>query len=138
MQILSALNRRQWLAFGTIYPALYALCYWLTVACPGYFSQSCLGAVDNGPMVILALCAFDPEGPIMRWAERLARYECLSWLKSPVFLAALVSAVLNTGTDGAGALADPTSCFVGVVFGCSIMIFILPLIYKLRTKKASA
>jgi hypothetical protein len=91
--------------------------------------------LDNGPLIYLGLLGLDPEGPVMKWFNRLAKNKTWAiWLKNPLYLTVLINALINTATDGAGAAGDPTSSFVGVTFGCLIVIIILPIMWKLRSK----
>jgi len=130
------MNWKQHLAFLTIYPLCYIICYKLTMACPGWFSQSCLGMLDNGPLIYFGLLGLDPEGPVMKWFKKLdLGDEWMGWLRHPLFLVVFVNALLNTGTDGIGAAGDPTSSVVGVTFGCLLVLVVLPVAWKLRTKK---
>jgi len=111
------LNWKQHVAFVVVYIICYIVCYQLTMFNPEYFSQSCLGMLDNGPLIYLGLLGLDPEGPVMKWFEKLkCDGKWLGWLKSPLFLAVFINATVNTMTDGFGALGDPTSSFIGVVF----------------------
>jgi hypothetical protein len=91
--------------------------------------------LDNGPLIYLGLLGLDPEGPVMKWFDRL---ECngpwMGWLKNPLFLVVFVNAALNTGTDAIGASGDPTSSLFGVTFGCLIVLVIFPVAWRLRTK----
>ena len=129
-----ALNWRQHLSFIVVYSACYSVCYYLTIIEPGWFSQSCLGMLDNGPLIYLGLLGLDPEGPVMKWFAQLPwRGKWGGWLKSPLYLAVFINAIVNTMTDGFGALGDPTSSFVGVTFGCLIVLVILPIVWRLRT-----
>ena len=90
--------------------------------------------LDNGPLIYLGLLGLDPEGPIVKWFDSLScEGSWLGWLKNPVFLTVFINAVLNTMTDGFGALGDPTSSFVGVVFGCLSAIIVLPIVWRLRS-----
>jgi len=89
--------------------------------------------LDNGPLIYLGLLGLDPEGPVMKWFDNLScEGEWSSWLKSPLFLAVFINAVVNTMTDGFGALGDPTSSFTGVTFGCLVVLVILPIVWRLR------
>lgn len=131
-----SLNWKQHLAFAAVYTACYALCYYLTEISPEWFSQSCLGMLDNGPLIYLGLLGMDPEGPVMQWFEKLpAQSDWMSWLKNPVFLAVFINALVNTTTDGIGALGDPVSSFVGVTFGCLCVMVIFPVAWVLRCGK---
>jgi hypothetical protein len=89
--------------------------------------------LDNGPLIYLGLLGLDPEGPVMKRFGRLScRGKWNGWLKNPLYLAVFINAVVNTATDGFGALGDPTSSFVGVVFGCLSVIIILPIVWRVR------
>jgi hypothetical protein len=134
-KFFKALNWKQHTAFVLIYGLCYSLCYYLTITHPSHFSQSCLGVLDNGPLIYLGLLGLDPEGPIMKWFGNLSyKGPWTGWLKSPVFLAVFINALVNTITDGIGALGDPTSSFIGVTFGCLTVIFILPIAWRLRSE----
>jgi len=127
------LNWKQHLSFGVVYTICYAVCYHLTVSFPETFSQSCLGMLDNGPLIYLGLLGLDPEGPVMKWFDNLTcRGKWTGWLKSPLYLAVFISAIVNTMTDGLGALGDPTSSFTGVTFGCLSVIIVLPIVWRVR------
>ena len=137
MNFLKVLNWKQHTAFALIYLFCYLLCYYLTVTFPSVFSQSCLGMLDNGPLIYLGLLGLDPEGPVMKWFDNLPyKGRWSGWLKSPLFLAVFINAIVNTMTDGFGALGDPTSSFIGVTFGCLIVLVVLPFVWALRDKKA--
>ncbi len=133
-----ALNWRQHIAFGVVYSICYTVCYSLTLASPEWFSQSCLGMLDNGPLIYLGLLGMDPEGPVMKWFDRLkSSGPWTGWLKSPAFLPVFISAIVNTITDGLGAAGDPTSSIIGVTFGCLTVIVILPIVWRLRSPAES-
>ena len=136
LEFFKRLNWKQHLAFLVIYPVCYVICYKLTMAFPNTFSQSCLGMLDNGPLIYLGFLAVDPQGPVMGWFRRL---NCdgpwMGWVKNPVFLVVFVNAILNTGTDAIGAGGDPTSSFIGVTFGCLIVLVMLPITWRLRTPR---
>lgn len=71
----------------------------------------------------------------MKWFGGLTcKGKWFGWLKNPLFLAVFINAVVNTMTDGFGALGDPTSSFIGVVFGCLIVLVVLPVVWRLREK----
>jgi hypothetical protein len=135
-EFFKRLNWKQHLAFWTIYPICYMICYKLTMVFPKVFSQSCLGMLDNGPLIYLGLLAADPEGPVMKWFKKLDFDNAwMGWVKNPLFLIVCVNALLNTGTDGIGAAGDPTSSVVGVTFGCLIVMVIFPITWRLRTRR---
>mgnify|MGYP003628491165 CR=1 FL=1 len=133
LSFFKSLGWKQHLAFGAVYTVCYLTCYYLTMAFPEIFSQSCLGMLDNGPLIYLGLLGLDPEGPVMSWFGRLScRGKWMGWLKNPLYLAVFINAVVNTVTDGFGALGDPTSSFAGVTFGCLIVLIILPIVWRIR------
>ena len=137
IKFFKVLNWKQHLAFGIIYTLCYIICYYLTIVHPSVFSQSCLGMLDNGPLIYLGLLGMDPEGPVMRWFNKIApKTEWFGWLKSPLFLAVFINAVINTMTDGFGALGDPTSSFIGVTFGCLSVMVVIPVVWYLRTNNS--
>ena len=138
VNFLKALNWKQHTAFVFVYILCYLVCYYLTITMPSIFSQSCLGMLDNGPLIYLGLLGMDPEGPVMKWFNNLpCEGKWLGWLKNPLFLAVFISAIINTVTDGFGALGDPTSSFIGVTFGCLSVLIILPIVWFLRNKENS-
>ncbi len=133
------LNWKQHLSFIVVYVLCYGVCYYLTMMKPSIFSQSCLGMLDNGPLIYLGLLGLDPEGPVMKWFDGLSCHgKWTGWLKSPLYLAVFISAIVNTMTDGLGALGDPTSSFIGVVFGCLCVMIILPIVWVVRDVGAKA
>jgi len=138
IDFFNTLNWKQHTAFGVVYLGCYALCYNLTILDVSLFSQSCLGMLDNGPLIYLGLLGLDPEGPLIKWFNGLSpKGPWLEWLKNPVFVTVFISALLNTLTDGFGALGDPTSSFIGVVFGCLSTLVIFPIVWRLRSINAS-
>ena len=138
MDFFKVLNWKQHTAFILVYVLCYATCYYLTLTIPEWFSQSCLGMLDNGPLIYLGLLGMDPEGPIMKWFNS---FSCsgswVGWLKNPLFLVVFINAIINTFTDALGALGDPVSSFTGVVFGCLCVLVVLPIVWKLRTEKGN-
>ena len=133
-KFFGALNWKQHSAFVMVYALCYMVCYHLTHVNPEWFSQSCLGMLDNGPLIYLGLLGMDSEGPIMKWFEGLPGGDrWMGWLKNPVFLVVFINALINTITDGIGAIGDPVSSVVGVTFGCLCVMVILPITWVLRS-----
>ena len=134
IKFFKGLNWKQHTAFGVVFSLCYAICYYLTVTNPTTFSQSCLGMLDNGPLIYLGMLGMNPEGPLMKGFSNLhCSGNWMGWLKNPLFLTVFISAVVNTITDTFGAAGDPTSSVLGVSFGCLIVISILPIVWRLRT-----
>jgi hypothetical protein len=86
------------------------------------------GAVDNGIVLIGMYMGVDIEG----WfAKRLGK-------KSNPLLGAVIGATgFNAISDGAAAAIDPSmsGMTLGVMLGCVIVMFAIPIIEKLRNEK---
>ena len=92
---------------------------------PGGFT---FGAVDNGIVLIGMYMGVDIEGWV---AKRLGK-------KSNPLLGAVIGATgFNSVSDGAAAALDPSmqGMTLGVMLGCVVVMFAIPLIEKLRKDK---
>jgi len=86
------------------------------------------GAVDNGIVLIGMYMGVDIEGWV---AKRLGK-------KSNPLLGAVIGATgFNSVSDGAAAALDPSmqGMTLGVMLGCVVVMFAIPLIEKLRKDK---
>jgi hypothetical protein len=87
------------------------------------------GAVDNGIVLVGMYMGVDIEGWV---AKRLGK-------KSNPLLGAVIGATgFNSVSDGAAAALDPSmqGMTLGVMLGCVVVMFAIPVIEKLRKDKS--